>query len=322
MKILIYGAGVIGSIFAAKLSLSGQDITVLARGKRLQEIRDAGIVLRSPETRKEEVVRVKTIESFPPGEKYDYILLAMQRTQVDAVLEHLSQNSTENIVFIVNTAAGYDEWKNAVGAERLLIGFPSAGGERNDGVVSYFIGRGLVRMFQTTTFGEISGERTGRVDDLIEIFNLAGIPSVFCSDMDAWQKTHVSLVTCIANALYGHDCDNRKLAASWSDVEEMVLGIKEGFIVLRKLGIRPTPRKLIFFRLPTCVLTAFFKIIMGTKIAEITMAKHCMVAKTEMIALQGEFDQLIEKSGVKTPHIDLLRSNLAKPTPGEKASHK
>ena len=40
MKILIYGAGVIGSIFAAKLALSGQDVTVLARGKRLEELKE------------------------------------------------------------------------------------------------------------------------------------------------------------------------------------------------------------------------------------------------------------------------------------------
>jgi len=52
MKILIYGAGVIGSIFAVKLSLSGENVTVLARGKRLEEIRDTGIVLRSPKTGK------------------------------------------------------------------------------------------------------------------------------------------------------------------------------------------------------------------------------------------------------------------------------
>lgn len=42
MNVLIYGAGVIGSIFAAKLCLSGQNVTVLARGKRLEEIRDTG----------------------------------------------------------------------------------------------------------------------------------------------------------------------------------------------------------------------------------------------------------------------------------------
>lgn len=41
-----------------------------------------------------------------------------------------------------------------------------------------------------------------------EYVTKAGIPSVFCSDMDAWQKTHVAVITNIANALYGIKCDN------------------------------------------------------------------------------------------------------------------
>lgn len=310
MKILIYGAGVIGSIFAAKLSLSGQDVTVLARGKRLEEISHAGIVLCDPKTKNKETAKVKVIGRLAPGMKYDYIFVVMQRVQVDSVLEALSENCTQNIVFVVNTAAGYEKWKSAVGPERLLIGFPSAGGERKNGVVNYFIGKGIMRTFQTTTFGEIDEKKTQRVAAIIQIFNHAGIPSVFCPHMDAWQKTHAAVVTSIANALYGHGCDNRRLAGSWDDVKNMVLSIKEGFAVLKRLGVKPTPRKLGFFYLPACILTAAFKIFMKTQLAEITMAKHCIAAKTEMVFLQEEFDRLIDQSNMKTPHIDSLRRNL------------
>lgn len=310
MRILIYGAGVIGSIFAAKLFLTGLDVTVLARGKRFEEINDRGIVIYNPKTKNKEVAKVKVIDSLNPEMKYDYIFVVMQKTQVDSVLECLSKNCTDNIVFLVNTAAGYDKWKSIIGAERLLIGFPSAGGERKDGIVNYFIGKGIMRAFQTTTFGETSREKTQRITDIIKMFSRAGIPSVYCSDMDSWQKTHVAMVTSIANALYGHDCDNKQLAASWSDVKDMVLGIKEGLTVLKNLGIKATPWKLRFFNLPTCVLTAAFKIFMGTQLAEITMAQHCVVAKTEMCSLQEEFDKLINESGMKTPHIDHLKRNL------------
>lgn len=310
MKVLIYGAGVIGSIFAAKLFFSGQDVTVLARGKRFEEINSQGIVICNPKTNNKEVAKVKVINNLSPEMKYDYIFVVMQKTQVDSVLECLSRNGTENIVFVVNTAAGYEKWKRIIGAKRLLIGFPSAGGERRDGVVNYFIGKGIMRAFQTTTFGEISREKTQRVIHIIEMFSRAGIPSVFCPDMDSWQKTHVAMVTSIANALYGHNCDNKQLAASWGDVKEMVLGVKEGFTVLKQLEIKPTPWKLRFFGLPTFVLTVVFKILMETQLAEITMAKHCVVAKAEMFSLQEEFDILINESGMKTPHIDRLKQNL------------
>lgn len=39
MRILIYGAGVIGSLYAALFSASGVDTTVYARGRRLADLR-------------------------------------------------------------------------------------------------------------------------------------------------------------------------------------------------------------------------------------------------------------------------------------------
>lgn len=185
MKILIFGSGVIGSIFGAKLALAGQDVTMLARGNRLSEIKDKGLILRDQATGREEKAKVKVIEQLLPGMKFDYILVALQRTQIDAVLENLAQNCSPNIVFVVNTPAGYGEWLKAIGSDRLLIGFPSAGGERVNGTVNFFLRKGLMRCFQTTTFGEARPEYTPRVKAIIRALKRAGIPSVYCADMDA-----------------------------------------------------------------------------------------------------------------------------------------
>ena len=37
-KILIFGAGVIGSVYAGKLALAGHGVSVLARNERLKEL--------------------------------------------------------------------------------------------------------------------------------------------------------------------------------------------------------------------------------------------------------------------------------------------
>ena len=229
---------------------------------------------------------------------------------MDSVLPIISQNRSKNIVFVVNTAAGYDKWAQAVGSERLMLGFPSAGGERVGGKVHYFVGKGVMRAFQTTTFGEYSGRKTERVRCLINVFRRAGIPSVFCADMDAWQKTHVAMVTSIGNALYQFDCDNYRLARSYDSVCLMVRGIKEGFTVLNKLGIKTKPVKLWYMKLPVWMIAGVFKIIMRTELAGTALAKHCRVAKPEMFCLQTEFDSLIMKSQLQTPAIYSLRENL------------
>lgn len=44
-RILVYGAGPLGGLFAARLQQSGNHVSILARGKRLAELREHGIVL-------------------------------------------------------------------------------------------------------------------------------------------------------------------------------------------------------------------------------------------------------------------------------------
>ncbi len=47
MKILIYGAGVIGSVYAARLYQTGCDITLLARDKHYERLKQNGIVIKN-----------------------------------------------------------------------------------------------------------------------------------------------------------------------------------------------------------------------------------------------------------------------------------
>ncbi|MBW2687305.1 MAG: ketopantoate reductase family protein, partial [Deltaproteobacteria bacterium] len=45
MRFLVYGAGNIGSLYAARLAQSSQEVAILARGTRLEQIRQQGIEL-------------------------------------------------------------------------------------------------------------------------------------------------------------------------------------------------------------------------------------------------------------------------------------
>ena len=62
MRILVYGAGVQGSVFAASLHRAGHEVKILARGQRLADIRKHGIVLEKLGTPGQQVTRVPVVE--------------------------------------------------------------------------------------------------------------------------------------------------------------------------------------------------------------------------------------------------------------------
>jgi 2-dehydropantoate 2-reductase len=303
---LIYGSGVIGSIFAGKLLEAGFDITMLARGKRFKELSENGLILLNSTTEKKEIYHPKIIEKLEPNDTYDYILVVMQKTQVPAVLPVLKENGSRNIVFVVNNPSGYDEWIQYVGRERILIGFPAGGGERKDGIVHYYLGSGISRLFQTTTFGDLSGVTTDRLVTLTQAFKKAGISSVTSSNIDAWQKSHIAVVFPIANAIYKYDGSNYDLAKSAEDIKLMIQATREGFKAFKLLGFPVTPVKLNFYFLPDFLIVPIFKALMGSRIAEISMAHHANKAKEEMKLLQDEFIKLISNANTSIHSIEML----------------
>ena len=117
MKILIYGAGVIGSIYAVLMSKAGYDVTVLARGKRLADLSNNGF--RYYKNDKVETANIAVINKLEDDDKYDYIFLPVRTEQLKQALHELKSNKSPNIVTMVNTLEKYEELeklcKNSVG---------------------------------------------------------------------------------------------------------------------------------------------------------------------------------------------------------------
>ena len=296
MKILVYGAGVIGSIFAGKMAKSRYDITVLARGNRYTEIKENGIILNNPLNNKLDKINVEVIDKLCEWDIYDYIIVTVQNTQINEILPTLAKNQSKNIVLVVNNPLGYENWINSIGYHRILIGFPSAGGERKNGVVNYFIGKGIIKIFQSTTLGELNGKKTERLKILYNIFRKSGFSPSINKNMDWWQKTHVSVILPGAKALYRYQSNNYELAKSYKTLKNMVYATRELFSVLKSNGIKITPKKLFFYYLPANILGIIWKFVMNTKIAEYAMAKHTITGKEEVEILEKQFMTLNTKN--------------------------
>ena len=114
-RILVIGAGVNGSVCAARLFERGVDVTVLALDKRLAEVKTNGIVIENPFSQKRRVAKVRAIGELAPGDIYDYIVVVVRRNQVAELLPTLAANSLPNVVFMNNNLNGSAEIVAALG---------------------------------------------------------------------------------------------------------------------------------------------------------------------------------------------------------------
>ena len=160
---------------------------------------------------------------------------------------------------------------------------------------------------QPTMFGEPDGQITPRLKEIVSTFKQAGFPVALSRNMDAWQKTHVALISPIANALYMAGVDNYRLEQMPESLHLMVSDMGEGFKVLRELGIPITTSKLKLWEwLPETILVVLLKRWAKTKHFEIVVARHANAARDEMQQLAAEFKVLTSQTSVATLAIDRL----------------
>lgn len=304
MNILVYGAGVIGSVYAARLQEAGYSVTLLARGQRAVSLRTQGILLEDASTGRRTITRVSVVEHLDPTDSYDVVLVTVRMDQLASVLPTLAANHQIPIVlFMLNNPAGMQRLES-LEPQRVVLGFPSVGGTRQGEVVRYL----LIRQ-QQTTLGEVDGYVTPRLQHLATAFKKAGFSVVLSPNMQAWLKTHAIFVSCVSAALATAEGDSVRLGHSRKQVVMMVKAIREGFTALQAQGIPISPfnLKVIFMWMPTWFAVLYWQYAFRTTIGTLAMAPHANAAHDEMRQVARDIMAQLQKSSRSTPTLsDLL----------------
>lgn len=290
MKILIYGAGIIGSLYAAYLREAGYAVSVFARGKRLDDLKQNG--LRYFVRGKVRTADITVIETLAPNDCYDYIFLTVREDQLRIALTQLRENSSPTIVTMTNTIAPYEQLDALCGRGKLLPAFPGAGGGFSDGILDAGF---TPRIIQPTTFGEIDGSNSERVKALKSIFLKARIPHQIVRDMHTWQLCHLAMVVPLADAYYmaenPQEADRDKKV-----MKQTAARLRENFVRLHQLGTAISPPKLNLFRVcPVFVLYRVLPFVFRSSFGNRFMFQHAMKAKDEMKALHDQFYGYLEE---------------------------
>ena len=301
IRMLFFGAGVIGSVYAARLREAGVDVIVLARGQRLDDIREHGIVLETFGSGKRTTTQVEVVERMPRDEHFDVCMVPIQATQVEAALPTLAENPhIPTYVFMHNTVTGFDLLVDALGRERVVIGHANLGGEREGHVVHYLAS-------QNMTLGELDGRETERLRRIAAAFRAAGFGVEFNADMDAWKRYHMALGTPMTNAMYMAGSCNYRLARDREALGKFVRGMREAFAVLQAHGFAVEPKKMRqLAALPDFALLWLFRVVFRLKIMDIGGARHARNAREEMAQLSQQLLALADDAGVQVPTLQAL----------------
>lgn len=308
LRVLVLGAGVIGSVYAGRLLQAGHHVVMLARGQRLADLRARGLVLEDAETGQRTQLPVPAVDTPGTGDRHDLVLVPVQAGQLAAALPILTaMTDGSDVLFFGNTAGRSSDLTGALG-QRALFGFPAAGGVRDGPVIRYvLIGQ------QKTTLGEPDGTTSARVRRLQAVFRGAGFPAVITADIDGWLLGHAAFIVPIAFALYRDGADPARLARDPDTLRLMVQATRQAFRALRAAGAAEIPANLsvLYLRMPEAFAVRYWRRVLAGPRGELWFAGHSRAAPEEMTSLGEELLAAVHRAGRPAPALDALLAPTA-----------
>ena len=294
MKILVFGAGVLGCNLARNLFRAGKDTTLLARGNWAEEIQKNGLRIKDKFSPRVSVSRIPVVTELKPENQYDVIFVVLRYTQLDSILETLRANQTKNIVFVGNNVRA-----SAIAAslpeKNVLFAFVSSAGHRErDRVASIDL--------KKITIGQLAGAPSN--EQLIgQIFAGTKYKVAYEPNMGDYLLCHAAFVLPVAFACYKTDGDLKKIKGNTAYLSRLLDANIEGYRAIRDAGHEILPKSDTDFEgtayRKTCL--RFFKLMCATSLGKICASDHAMNAVDEMGALNRDLKQFFDENGAEYP---------------------
>lgn len=291
MRVLVLGPGVLGSYLAHSLLKAGNDVTILARGKRYEQLSDNGLVIKHYFQKKTTVDRINVISELKKDDIYDLIFLVMKYNQLPSALLTIANNLSENIILIGNNAnpkrTEADIQKLSKSKKNIGFGFQTSAGIREDsGRVISIHGKGNI------TFGDLNGDLS--LEETVKKAFGTHYKVTIEKDIEAWLLTHYVFILPMNSLLYINDFNAKKISKSNVSLNKMVEATNEGLKVLKENGIDIIPRslgKLIsdYKKLYYLLMKIYFKL---------PMNKFVSGGFDEIVALYNDFEKLKDNANI------------------------
>ena len=213
MRILIYGAGAIGSDLGALLSASGEDVQLLARGAQLAALQANGVTVEyqgQPSVQ----VPVKALSAEESSGRFDLIFVTLKSTQLAAAAKSIvSLLAPDGVMVMIQNGLPwwyFDGVESAHQGARLSCLDPD-GVLQREMPLSKVVGAVIYRPVTQTApgkiflpkvmppklqIGEVDNQLSKRLQSIADLVSRAGLPTEATQDIRRakWQKLMMNLI--------------------------------------------------------------------------------------------------------------------------------
>ena len=305
MRILVYGAGVLGCNLARNLFRAGKNVTLLARGTWAEQLRANGLRIKDKFSPRVSVSRISVVTELSPDDLYDVIFVVMRCTQLGAIMDTLRENRTKNIVFVGNNVQAR-ALAAALPEKNVLFAFALSAGHREaDRVVSIDL--------KKITIGQLPGAASNK--QLIEkIFNGTKYKVVYEANMEDYLLCHAAFVMPAVFACYKMDGNLKMLKSDTAYLNRLLEANIEGYRAIRNAGHDILPKADADFESEkyrkTCL--RFFKLMCATSLGKLCASDHAMNAIDEMSALNRDLKKFFDANGAAYPVWQVLETEAGR----------
>ena len=305
MRILIIGAGVLGCNMAHNFYKAGKNVTLLARGKWGENIRENGLVIKNKFSIKPSCDRIPVISELSSDNEFDVIFVCLRYTQLQSIIDTLKNNLTKNIVFIGNNVDAEGVAK-ALPDKNVMFGFVSSAGHREtDCVVSIDL--------RKITIGDLKNNASnkGLID---KIFSNTKYKMVYEPNIGDYLISHAAFVIPAAFACYYTDGNLKKIKNNKTFIYKIIDANAECYAAVEALGHELLPKGEEDYRSDKYrkMCYRFYKLMCSTVLGKLCASDHAMSAADEMNLLALELEKMIYKSGIKADNFFELKKYMEK----------
>lgn len=305
MKILVFGAGVLGCNLARDLFKAKKDVTILARGKWAEEIKNNGLRIKDKFKPRMSISHIPVITELTPDDQYDVIFITLRYTQIESILDILRSNRTKNIVFVGNNVRAKD-LSETLPEKNVLFAFASSAGHREQNYVDSID-------LKKITIGQLKDSQSNE-QFIKQIFEGSKCKITYEPNMEDYLLCHAAFVLPIVFACYKTDGNLKKIKGNKAFFNKIIDANIEGYKAIRNVGHAILPKEDEIFESPkyrkTCL--RFFKLMCATSLGKICASDHAMNAVEEMSSLNRDLKLLFDKTDAKYPVWEELENDAKK----------